>query len=242
MADAPALPHTRCMDTASVYEAHVIALTGSPEFMRLENGGLSRDQYDRFILNVVRTHAKSPHLLAFLFSLAPPAASASIRSNMLEELGVADEHGEAHPALLEQLLRGAELGHCLGAVHSLADLDMRRLVTEPMLYESLAQLGLSAMIEVTAFEYMLSRVADRIAIALATHRTLGSRAIEWFTHHGTVDVGHAEEGLRNLDSYIGYYEVDERDATTILEMTTRENVFIKRYFAGVTSTHAELPR
>lgn len=243
MAEPAALPHTRCMEAASVYEKHVNAFTGSPDFVRLENGELSRDQYDRFILNVVRTHAKSPHLLAFLFSLAPPTATASIRSNMLEELGVADDHGDSHPALLEQLLHGADLGHSLQEVRSLADMDMRRLVTEPMLYETLVQLGLSAMIEVTAFEYMLSRVADRIAIALATHRALGSHAIEWFTHHGAVDVGHAEQGLCNLVSYIDYYGIDERDAATILEMTTRENVFIKRYFAGVTPTlHAELAR
>lgn len=228
------VPHTRGMDTTSVYEEHVEALTDSPDFHRFENGELSSDQYDRFILNVARTHAKSPQLLAFLFSLAPPAATTSVRGNMLEELGVADEHGEAHPALLDQLLRGAGLGHCSTEVRDLADMDMRRLVTEPLLYETLVQLGLSAMIEVTAFEYMLSRVADRMAAALATHRGLGAHAIEWFTHHGTVDVGHAEVGVRNLDTYVDYYAIDERDATTILDMTMRENAFLKRYFADVT--------
>ena len=221
------------MDTTSVYQEHVNVLTESPDFRRFENGEFSRDQYDRFILNVVRTHAKSPQLLAFLFSLAPPAATASVRGNMLEELGVADDHGAAHPALLEQLLHGAGLGHCSVEVRSLADLDIRRLVTEPVLYETLMHVGLSAMIEVTAFEYMLSRVADRMATALATHRGLGAHAIEWFTHHGTVDVGHAEVGVRNLDTYVDYYAIDERDATTILDITMRENAFIKRYFADV---------
>jgi hypothetical protein len=222
------------MDTKSVYQEHVNALTDSPDFRRFENGELSRDQYDRFILNVVRTHAKSPQLLAFLFSLAPPAATASVRGNMLEELGFADEHGAAHPALLEQLLHGAGLGHCSVEVRSLADMDMRRLVTEPLLYETLVQLGLSAMIEVTAFEYMLARVADRMATALATHRGLGAPAIEWFTHHGTVDIGHAEVGVRNLDTYVDYYSIDECDAATILDITMRENAFLKRYFADVT--------
>ena len=222
------------METSSVYEQHVDALVGSPQFQRFENGHFSRSEYDRFVLNVVRTHAKSPQLLAFLFALAPPAAAANVRANMLEELGVAEGDSDAHPALLEQLLLGAGLGDRLAECRALADSDMRRLVTAPLLYETLVQLGLSASIEVTAFEYMLARVADRIATALAAHRGLSSHALEWFTRHGEVDVGHAEVGLRNLDSYLDYYSVDTNDATTILEITTRENIFIKRYFIDVT--------
>ncbi|MEO8694038.1 MAG: iron-containing redox enzyme family protein [Acidimicrobiales bacterium] len=229
------VPHTRFMDTTSVYEAHVTALTESLGFRQFESGRLTKDQYDRFILNVGRTHTKSPQLLAFLFSMAPPAAAASIRGNMLEELGVADELGQAHPALLEQLLHGAGLAHRSADIRGLAEMDMRRLVTESLLYESLAQVGLAAMIEVTAFEYMLSRVADRMATALATHRGLSAHAIEWFTHHGSVDIGHAATGVRNIETYVEYYAIDDHDATTILEIAMRENAFIKRYFADVTT-------
>jgi len=216
---------------ATVYEQRVTEFTACADFERFESGNLTTDDYDRFILNVVRTHVQSPQLLAFLFALAPPAAAANICGNMLEELGVANADGDAHPALLEQLLRESGLAHRLGGCKELAELDMRRLVTQPLLYASLREVGLSALAEVTAFEYMLSRVADRIAIALETHRGLSATAVEWFTHHGRVDIGHAELGLRNLDEYIAYYAIDEGDASTIIEIAMRENVFIKRYFA-----------
>ena len=77
---------------------------------------------------------------------------------------------------------------------------------------------------------MLSRVASRIAAALARHRGLGAEALEWFTHHSEVDIGHAEQGLDNLESYVRYHEFTPDEAFTIFDLTLRENVFIKRYF------------
>ncbi len=55
-------------------------------------------------------------------------------------------------------------------------------------------------------------------------------ALEWFTHHSEVDIRHAEQGLDDLDLFVGYYGVTHEDAITIVEMALRENVFIKRYF------------
>jgi len=191
--------------------------------------------YDRFILNVVRTHVQSPQLLAFLFALAPPATAANIRGNLLEELGVAEAGGEAHPALLEKLIREAGLEDRLDDCRASAQLDLRRVVAQPLLYGTLKETGLAALVEVTAFEYMLSQIADRMATALMTHRGLSLAAVEWFTHHGLVDVAHAELGLRNIELYVDYYAIDDGDASTIIEIAMRENVFIKRYFAELAS-------
>jgi hypothetical protein len=221
------------MDIATIYDAHVAAFEAHPTFARLEDGTLCRGEYDQVLLNIVRTHCKSPQLLAFLFSLAPPATSANLRDNMLEELGVVDDGGEAHPALLEQLVAGAGLGDRMDECRALAESDMRRVVTEPILYESLVQLGFAALIEITSFEYLLARVADRLADALASHRGLDAPTRRWFTHHGKVDIAHAESGLDNIERYRDYYRIDPIDAATIVELTTRENLFVKRYFADI---------
>ncbi|MBI2467990.1 MAG: iron-containing redox enzyme family protein, partial [Candidatus Rokubacteria bacterium] len=116
--------------------------------------------------------------------------------------------------------------------------DLRRIVVDPILYGTLRELGLAALAEITAFEYMLARVAGRIARALARHRGLAPAALEWFTHHSEVDIRHAEEGLANLEAYLRYYEFPEAEALTIVEMTLRENVFVKRYFGALAAQGA----
>ncbi len=216
----------------ALYAGQVAELTAHPEFQALESGRASREAYDRFIAGVVRAHLLSPQLLAFLYALAPPAAADALRHNMLEELGIDEATGIAHPALLRQVAIGAGLAHRLPALEAAAAADLRQIVVDPILYGSLKEVGLAALAEITAFEYMLSRVASRIARALARHRGLAPGALEWFTHHSEVDIRHAEEGLANLEAYIRYYEFAEADALTIVEMALRENVFVKRYFAA----------
>ena len=76
-----------------------------------------------------------------------------------------------------------------------ADEDLRRIVVDPLLYGTLREVGLAALTEIVAFEYMLSRVSGRIARALTEHRRLSAAALEWFTHHSEVDIRHAEQGL-----------------------------------------------
>ena len=56
-------------------EKHVAELVGCPEWVALESGRASRADYDRFLGNVIRTHLKSPQLIAFLYALAPPAST-----------------------------------------------------------------------------------------------------------------------------------------------------------------------
>jgi hypothetical protein len=218
-----------------LFEQQVSAFTEGAEFAALEAG---RGDYKAFIENVARTHLKSPQLVAFLYALAPPAAAPDLLDNLLEELGLEAESEQPHPALLEDLLRAAGLGHRLPAVHAQAEDDLRRLVTEPLLYGTLRDVGLAALTEIVAFEFMLSRVAGRIARALATHGGLPAPALEWFTHHSEVDVRHAEQGLANLVAYAEYYDIADDHALTLIEMTMRENVFGRRYFREAGRTEA----
>jgi pyrroloquinoline quinone (PQQ) biosynthesis protein C len=221
----------RCREgIESAFAAQVEALTASPEFRALEEGRATPGEYDAFVENVARAHLRSPQLLAFLYALAPPAAAADLRHNLLEELGLEDEGGRPHPDLLKDLLAGAGLGGRLPLVEAQADEDLRRVVVEPLLYGTLREVGLAALTEIVAFEFMLSRVSGRFAAALAAHRGLPASALTWFTHHSEVDVGHAEQGLNDLEAYARYYEFADDEALTIVEMALRENVFTRRYW------------
>ena len=210
----------------NLFERQVEAFTTSSEFVGLEAG---RADYDAFIENVARAHLRSPQLVAFLYALAPPAAAADLLGNLLEELG-RQEGERPHPDLLKDLLAAAGLGGRLAAIEAQAADDIRRVVTDPLLYGSLREVGLAALTEIVAFEFMLSRVSGRLAGALTAHRGLPPTALEWFTHHSEVDVRHAEQGLADLAAYVAYYEFTDDEALTIAEMTLRENVFTRRYF------------
>jgi hypothetical protein len=212
-----------------LYRRAIDEFTDCPDFRAIETGTASTSDYDRFMMNVVRTHLRSPQLLAFLFSVSPPRAYSNLLHNMLEELGVDEESSVSHPALLRELADGAGLGVLLPEVEARAAVDVRQVVVDPLLYPSLRDVGLAAMVEIEAFEYMLSRVASRIARALVAHRGLSSETVRWFTYHSEVDIEHAEQGLGNLEAFIAYYNIEVDDALTIAEIAMRENVFIKRY-------------
>jgi hypothetical protein len=212
------------------FEGQVDDLTASPEFRALEDGRATPAEYDAFIENVVRAHLRSPQLLAFLYALAPPAGAADLRHNLLEEMGLDEPDGRPHPDLLVDLLAGAGLADRLSVVAARADEDLRRVVAEPLLYGALREVGLAALAEVVAFEFMLSRLSGRFARALAIYRGLPAAALVWFTHHSEVDVGHAQQGLAELEAYVRYYELGDSEALTIVEMALRENVFTRRYW------------
>ncbi|MFP5504110.1 MAG: iron-containing redox enzyme family protein, partial [Candidatus Sericytochromatia bacterium] len=101
-------------------------------------------------------------------------------------------------------------------------------------YGSLRDVAFAVMVETIAYEWMLSRVSSRIARFLASHRGLTAESLAWFTHHSEVDIQHAEEGLDSLEAYIDYYALGREEVETIVELTMRENVFIKRYFGELT--------
>jgi pyrroloquinoline quinone (PQQ) biosynthesis protein C len=212
-----------------LYRHAIDEFTACSDFKALEAGTAGKSDYDGFIMNVVRTHLRSPQLLAFLFSVSPPRAYSNLLHNMLEELGIDEDSSVSHPALLRELADGAGLGSLLPEVEERAAADVRQLVVDPLLYPSLREVGLAAMVEIEAFEYMLSRVASRIARALVAHRNLSAETVRWFTYHSEVDIAHAEQGLGNLEAFIAYYNIEADQALTIAEIAMRENVFIKRY-------------
>lgn len=212
-----------------LYASQVQELVRCPGFRAIETGTASRERYDEFIGSVVRTHIASPQLVAFLYALAPPAAAPHALENLLEEVGQGPDGDPPHPALLRDLAIGAGLQDRLLMLEAEAAAETRRVAGEPILFNSLQEVGLAALVEITAFEYMLSRVAGRIARALLLHRGLSAPALRWFTLHAEVDLAHAEQGVEHLQTYIRYYGFSEENAMAIVELTLRQNVFVKRY-------------
>ncbi len=206
----------------------------SKYFEALENGQATLKEYDDFIFKVCRTHLKSPHILAFLFAVAPPAASENLKHNLLEELGLDAEEAVSHPALLLELAAAASFDERTQRnLEWAAQEELRKIISDPILFGTLKEVGLNVLLETIAFEWMLSRLARQIANFLAKHRNLSGKSLEWFHHHSEVDIRHAEEGLEAVVEYLNYYEIDLSDVEIILDITFRENVFIKRYFGEI---------
>ena len=224
------------MDLRSVveeqFQRQVEGLTSCAAFGRLESGEAHEEEYHAFVANLARTHLKSPQFFAFLCALAPPEAEDDLFHNLLEELGVEEESGESHPSLLGRLVAGSGLGSRLPELEALAADDLRRIVTDPILFGTLKEVGLAALLEVTGFEFMLSRLAGRMGAALAAHRGLDRECLAWLTHHDEVDVAHAEQGLSAIEAYVRYYGIGDEDLLTIVALTFRENVFVRRYFSN----------
>jgi Iron-containing redox enzyme len=231
-------PSTLRATIETLFEREVERLTGSAEFRGLESGAAPPGAYDAFIENVARAHLRSPQLLAFLYALAPPAAASDLLHNLLEELGRDEAGARPHPELLADLLVGAGLAHRLARIEAEADEDIRRIVVEPLLYGTLREVGLAALAEIVAFEYMLARVSGRLARALAAHRRLPAAALTWFTHHSEVDVRHAAQGLADLEAYARYFGLADDEALPIVELALRDGVFARRYFRDVVPTAA----
>jgi len=214
----------------AAFAEQVEEFAGSPPFRRLESGEATQDDYDRFIANVVRAHERSPQVVAFLYALASPRSSDDLLHNLLEELGIEDESGESHPGMLTSLAASVGLSPVLPELERLAAEDLRTVASEPLLYGTLKEVGLAALCEVVAFEYMLSRLASRIERALETHRGLPPEALRWFHHHSEVDIAHAEQGVQHIVDYVRYYGFTDDEAQSIIDLTLGENVFTRRYF------------
>lgn len=225
----------------TAFADQVEEFASSPSFQRLESGEATRDEYDRFVANLIRAHARSPQVVAFLYALAPPSASDELLHNVLEELGIEDEPGESHPGMLKDLAASAGLSPVLPELERLAAEDLRTIASEPLLYGTLREVGLAALCEVVAFEFMLSRLASRIERALETHRGLPPEALRWFHHHSEIDIAHAEQGLQHIADYVRYYGFAANEARSIVELTLRDNVFTRRYFDWVSPTKTSAP-
>lgn len=213
------------------------SFAASGNFRELENGAATAKAYDDFIVNLCRTHLKSPHILAFLYAVAPPEAAENLKHNMLEELGL-DEAGLSHPALLLELATAANLDETAQSkLENLAQEELRRIVSDPIMFGTLREVGLNILLETVAFEWMLSRLANRMERFLADYRHLSSENLRWFQHHSEVDIKHAAEGLQAIADYIEYYKFERSEVEIILDVTFRENVFVKRYFGADASAN-----
>src|SRR5258708_2522255 len=85
--------------------------------------------------------------------------------------------------------------------------ELRRMATESILFGTLREFGLTVLLEVTCFEWMLSRMAQPIADLLFKHRGLSQEPLVCFTNHSEVDKRPAAEGMYSVFEYANYYGV-----------------------------------
>jgi pyrroloquinoline quinone (PQQ) biosynthesis protein C len=217
-----------------VYQQLARNFRHSPQYRALVTGRLSDVQIDKFLCNLYRTHVRSPRLLAFLYAIAPSGPSSdSLLHNLLEELGRDEEAGHSHPELLEILLAGAGLSIEARKLQQEADDELERYVVDPLLYGTLHELGLAVLVEVVAFEYVLSQCAGEIGQSLEQQRHMTKDKVVWLSHHGIVDIAHAQEGIDNILRFMNAYSINDERAETIIQMALREDIFSKRYFRDI---------
>ena len=179
----------------SLLSRQVSELTDCEEFRALETGQASRDEYERFLANVVKTHLRSPQVLAFLYALAPPRPRTTSPTTCSRSSASRRNPGSPTLGSLRNLATGSGLANRLAPLEVAAQETLRQAISEPILYGTLKEVGLASLVEVVAFEFMLSRLASRISRALAHEMGLSADTLEWFTHHSEVDIAHAEQGL-----------------------------------------------
>lgn len=213
------------------YQSHSEAFAKCAQFSGLESGKLSRDECLEFVEAICQAHLRSPKIVSFLYALAPAQADESLKHNVLEEMGIEEEDGTSHPDLLMRLGQACQFDALRWEkITRVADERLRDMVIQPLMFGSLRDVGLSVMLEVVGFEWMLSRLSGRMGRALQKNLALSETDLAWFFHHSEVDVGHAEEGIVSALEYIKFYNIDNETLETIIEVTFRENIFIKRYF------------
>lgn len=212
-----------------LYSQQTEAFAESRAFRWLEKGPAPRESYQDLLSRIFVTHYQSPKVMAFLFAMAPPAGADLIQHNLMEEMGLED--GEAsHPELLRQVLLAA--GFDASRMEELEGRSMARIrgmACDPLLYGTLMETGLAVLLEASAFEWMLSRLAERMGNMLARGMGMEREDLAWFHHHGEVDVRHAREALQVIEAYCAYYGIGEGDLENILEITFRENIFHRQY-------------
>ncbi len=215
----------------AAYRSQIEVFLQAPEVCDLLAGRVDRATYDAFLESVAKTHFASGQYLGFLYAIAPPGSIERVKHNLLEELGLDSHEGEAHGQLLEVVLRGADLGDRIPALHAQASESLRERCEEPILYGTLREIGFAALLEISAFEWLLAHTASRIAAALETYRGVPRESLLWFTHHSEVDIRHAEEAVDTICDYADHHRLTADHAETLVDATLRENVFLRRYFS-----------
>lgn len=212
-----------------VYSAQTEAFAQSRAFQHLEKGSAKREDYEGFLSHLFITHNQSPKVMAFLYALAPPAGAEMIAHNLMEEMGL--EEGEAsHPELLKQVLTAAGFdSHRMEELNVKSMARIRGMACNPLLYGTLMEAGLAVLLESSAYEWMLSRLAERMGDMVARGMAMDRKALAWFYHHGEVDIRHAQEALQVIEAYCAYYGLGEGDLENILGITFRVNIFHRQY-------------
>jgi pyrroloquinoline quinone (PQQ) biosynthesis protein C len=214
----------------TVFKAQTEAFAASAPFQALEGGRVVDGVYRLFLTDLCKAHIQSPKILAFLYSVAPPRSSEHVKHNLLEELGLEDAE-ESHPQILANTMKAAGLNDAeLAGLEQAAQDEVRRMCTDPFMYGSLREFGLHILLEVSSFEWMLSRLASRMGNFLVRHQQMKPADLLWFFYHSEKDVQHAEEALDTIVDYIDYYGFSPDEVESILDLTFRENVFLRRYF------------
>jgi len=220
------------------YQTHSDAFSKCIQFAGLEAGKLSRYDCEVFVEAICQAHLHSPKIVSFLYALAPSHADESLKHNVLEEMGVEEEDGTSHPDLLRRLGDACHFDDLRWEkVRLAADERLRDMVIQPLMFGTLRDVGLSVMLEVVGFEWMLSRLSRRMGNALQKSLMLSEDELAWFFHHSDVDIGHAEEGIQSILEYAKFYDIDQDTFETIIDVTFRENIFIKRYFGNQALAH-----
>lgn len=228
-------------DVRAVLDRATADAVAAEPLRRLGAGALPPDQVRELVGNVVRTHFLSPHVLAFVFGLAPGAAAPALLANLREELGET-ERGRAHPELLRDLMAGAgfSAAEADAAIAGAAE-RVRALCARPLPFPTMREVGLGVLLEMLAFEHFLAHHAGRLAEVLAVHYGLPRASLQWFDLHAEVDIRHAEEGLDVACAYLAEHGLDEPAFARVCQLTFAQNPVIRAYFPDETPRLAPAP-
>lgn len=214
----------------AVYKTQTDVFATSTEFQTVEQGRVAAGVYRQFLSDLCKAHIQSPKILAFLYSVAPPHSSEHVKHNLLEEMGL-EESEESHPQILAKTMAAAGFDQvALARIEEEAQGEVRRMCTDPFLYGTLKEFGLHILLEVSSFEWMLSRLATRMGNFLVKHHRMKQDDLLWFFYHSEKDIQHAEEALDTIVDYVDYYGFSADEFNIILDIVFRENVFLRRYF------------
>lgn len=212
------------------YQAQTEAFSNSPQFQAHETGKVAKTKYSTLLANISITHMQSPKILAFLFSISPPNSTDRVKQNLLEELGY-EEAEESHPDLLRNVMKGAGFDDTtIKRLEQTAQEEIRNKCNSPMMYATIKEFGLHMLLEVSSFEWMLSRLATRMGDFFTNHGGCKKDDLLWFYFHAEKDIQHAEEALDTIVDYVDYYGISTEEVSMIIDVVFRENIYMKHYF------------
>lgn len=211
-------------------ETQIAIFASSQLFQFLVQGQADSAAYDRFLSHLFKTHIQAAKRLAFLYAIAPPSSSSTIKGQLLAELGL----GEGHPPPSSSLL---QLMNAVGydsttLAHWMVDAyqEIHRLLSDPPLYPKMRSLGLHLFLETCSFEWMLSRLATRMGDFLMTHRKVDRTDLGWFYFRPTRGIAEERDELETIAAYVGTLAIPPEEVEVVLKNTFSGNLFLKRYF------------